>query len=149
MNRDYLAVGEKILLTLWVGSMWFAGYVVAPVLFQSLDRAAAGMLAGQIFTVSAYIGLVCAVFLILGQLFSARRGFRLWILLVMLCVILVGQFVLSPMMQELKQMGIAVGSEGAAEFGRLHGLSSILYLLNSILGLVLVVVGIRPVQATA
>lgn len=148
MNNNYLAYGEKILLTLWVGSMWFAGYVVAPVLFQLLDKTTAGAVAGQIFSVNSYLGLFCGLFLMLSLLFKPvedRAGhFRLWIIILMLCVILAGQFILAPMMVELKQAGIIEGSENASQFGRLHGVSSVLFLINSLLGLVLVIVGIRP-----
>jgi hypothetical protein len=139
LSNNYLAYGEKILLTLWVGGMWFAGYVVAPILFQTLDRVTAGMVAGQVFTVTSYLGLACGLFLILGLLVSRSRGFRLWTLLIMLCIIMLGQFVLAPMMLELKQAGIPEGSDNASDFARLHGLSSILYLVNSILGLVLII----------
>jgi hypothetical protein len=143
LSNGYLAYAEKIILTLWVGGMWFAGYVVAPVLFQTLDRVIAGMVAGQVFTVTSYIGLACGSFLLVGLLLSRCGGFRLWLLVLMLCVILVGQFVLSPMMLELKQAGIVEGSDNASHFARLHGLSSILYLINSILGLVLILSGTR------
>jgi hypothetical protein len=47
------------------------------------------------------------------------------------------------MMTELKQAGLEKGSDNAIQFARLHGVSSILYLINSLLGLVLVVLGIR------
>ncbi len=148
MKNHYQAYGEKILLTLWVGGLWFAGYVVAPVLFQVLDKTTAGMVAGQIFSVSAYLGLFCGLFLLLSLLFGPaddRPGrFRLWVIIVMLFIILTGQFVLAPMMVDIKLAGISAGSENASHFARLHGVSSILYLVNSILGLVLVAVGIRP-----
>jgi len=150
LNNQYLAYGEKILLTLWVGGLWFAGYVVAPVLFQMLDKSTAGMVAGQVFTISSYLGLFCGGFLLLSLWFSPaaeqRVGFRLWMIVAMLCIISIGQFLLTPMMAELKQTGIIEGSENATNFARLHGFSSILFLINSILGLVLIVVGIRPAR---
>ncbi|NOX26610.1 MAG: DUF4149 domain-containing protein, partial [Gammaproteobacteria bacterium] len=42
-------LGERILLTLWVGGTWTVGYIVAPVLFKFLeaDRQLAGALAGE------------------------------------------------------------------------------------------------------
>ena len=42
-------ISEKILLTIWVGAMWSVGYIVAPVLFQMLDKPVAGNVAGQLF----------------------------------------------------------------------------------------------------
>lgn len=136
-------VGEKILLTLWVGGMWTVGYIVAPVLFKTLDdRMLAGNLAGQMFTIMSYIGIVCALFLLAGQLMqaAAMTNWRLWVLLVMLLIVLVGQFVLQPMMAELKSSGLE--GEVARQFGRLHGISSVLFLINSLAGLALVVTGL-------
>lgn len=151
MNQKYLAFGEQLLLTLWVGGMWFCGYVVAPVLFQMLDRTTAGTVAGELFKVTSYIGIFSALFLLLGQKVtpaeSPSRGYRSWILLVMLMIIIIGQFVLTPMMQEIKETGFQAGSMEASSFARLHGFSSILFLINSLLGLVLVVVGLRPSSA--
>ncbi|MGD8484681.1 MAG: DUF4149 domain-containing protein [Thioalkalispiraceae bacterium] len=136
-------LGERILLTLWVGGMWTVGYIVAPVLFKSLDdRMLAGNLAGQMFTVMSYIGIVCAVFLIIGQYLQAPvlGNWRLWLLLVMLLIVLVGQFVLQPMMAELKAAGLE--GDTARQFGRLHGVASILFLVNSVAGLSLVITGL-------
>lgn len=59
---DGLAV---LMASAWVGGMWVAGYIAAPVLFQSLtDKSLAGMLAGKLFAVTAYMGMVCAVYLL-------------------------------------------------------------------------------------
>lgn len=119
------------------------GYVVAPILFGSLDdRHLAGELAGNMFTAMNYIGLVCGAVLLV---FAFSRVGKYWLknlrviaLLLMLILILVSAFVLQPMMQELKLAGLISGSEAAAQFGRLHGASSVLYLLNSLLGLYLI-----------
>jgi len=56
----------------------------------------------------------------------------------MLGLVIVGEFVLQPMMAELKMEGLVAGSEQAASFARLHGIASILYLINSLAGAVLV-----------
>ncbi|MCK5382667.1 MAG: DUF4149 domain-containing protein, partial [Gammaproteobacteria bacterium] len=37
MNANLIPSLERILLTLWVGSLWVVGFVVAPVLFAELD----------------------------------------------------------------------------------------------------------------
>ncbi|MEJ2143143.1 MAG: DUF4149 domain-containing protein [Gammaproteobacteria bacterium] len=138
-------IGERILLTLWVGGMWTVGYIVAPVLFKTLDdRMLAGNLAGQMFTVMSYIGLFCAVFLIGGQCLQsfAINNWRLWTLLVMLVIVVIGQFVLQPMMAELKAAGLS--GETAKQFGQLHGVASILFMVNSLAGLALVITGLSP-----
>lgn len=136
-------IGERILLTLWVGGMWTVGYIVAPILFKTLDdRMLAGNLAGQMFTVMSYIGLVCGTFLVIGQWLQTPTlsNWRLWMLVVMLAIVVIGQFVLQPMMAELK----ATGLEGktARQFGQLHGVASVLFLINSIAGLGLVITGL-------
>ena len=135
-------IGEKILLTLWVGGMWTVGYIVAPVLFKMLDKPVAGNVAGQLFTVMSYIGLVAVIFLIISQYIQmpSMNNWHLWTLLGMLVIVIIGQFVLQPMMAELK----AAGLEGDAikQFGKLHGIASILFMINSIAGLVLVVSGL-------
>lgn len=134
---------ERILLTLWVGSMWFAGYVAAPLLFSTLEsRALAGMVAGQLFSAVHYLGLGCGGLLLLGAITWGRvaqgRHYRAWILALMLLLVMVGQFVLQPLMAQAKLSGLEPGSADAARFGVLHGIASSLYLLTSVLGLVLV-----------
>ena len=120
------------------------GYLVAPILFASLEeRRLAGELAGHMFTAMNYLGLVCGgVLLVLAYLRVRQTWFkdlRMIAIAFMLILILISAFVLQPMMQELKLAGLTEGSETAAQFGRLHGVSSLLYLLNSLLGLFLAI----------
>ncbi len=138
--------GERILLTLWIGGMWTVGYVVVPTLFDMLDsRILAGAIAGRLFTIISGIGILSAVVLIAGQLLWAsvpwRRNWRLGVLAGMLVILLIGQFGLQPQMAALKAAGLADPASAAA-FGRLHGISSALFLVNSLLGLVLVIFGL-------
>lgn len=144
----WLAGAERVALTFWVGGLWIAGYVVAPVLFSTLDdRQLAGKLAGQIFQIVSYIGLAVAAGLLLSIILQKQGDWwkdnRARILLAMLVMVAVTVSVLQPMMQELKLIGITPGSEQAAQFGKLHGASSILHLLLSVLGLWLVATGFR------
>ncbi len=46
-------------------------------------------------------------------------------------------------MADLKAQGLSEGSRQAADFGRLHGVASILYLIESIGGVVLVASGLN------
>lgn len=136
-----LLIGEKIVLTLWVGGMWAVGYIVAPTLFSMLEKTVAGNVAGQLFTIMSYVGLVCGSLLTIGIV--SRLGSQVthnwvfWALLVMLLIILIGQFVLQPMMAELKAVGLTDLNRSA--FGKLHGITSVLFLINSLLGLSLVI----------
>lgn len=133
---------ETVLQTLWIGGLWVIGYVVTPILFASLDeRRLAGELAGHMFTAINYIGLGCGTLLLAFALLKSSASFlkdrRIIAIFLMLILISVSAFVLQPMMQELKLGGIVSGSEAAAQFGQLHGVSSVLYLLTSLLGLFL------------
>jgi len=132
---------ESLLVTLWVGSLWAVGYIAAPILFNVLDdRALAGTLAGQMFTVVAWLGIVAGSAFLLGNLVVEKAPVRWRVIVVsgMLVLVMIGHFVLQPMIAELRAAGIPEGSSAAAEFGRLHGIASILYVLTSLLGLVLV-----------
>ena len=137
----FLFITDRVLLTLWVGGMWTVGYVVAPLLFSVLDdRAQAGFIAGHIFTAMSYIGMVCGGLLLIGNVYRAGVKHKTnFILILMLVLIAVGQFVLQPMMADLKLQGLVEGSAAAASFGKLHGVSSILFMITSIAGLILVI----------
>ena len=139
MNANLIPVLERILLTLWVGSLWVVGFIVAPVLFTELnDRALAGSTAGTLFTVTSYIGLASgSVLLLLNAVVRKRINWRALVLLGMLSLILVGQFVITPMVVDLRLQGLT----DTPRFGQLHGVASVLFLLTSLLGLVLVAAG--------
>ena len=133
-------------ITLWVGGMWMLGYVVVPALFKILpDRQLAGMVAGQLFTLLAYIGIACALYLLSYQLQQSGRAalrhnaFR--IAAAMLLLVLVGQFIMQPILADLKVQALPLDvmkSVFAAQFKTWHAVSSILYLIQSLLGIALV-----------
>jgi hypothetical protein len=136
---------ERLIATLWVGALWAIGYLAVPILFSQLDdRMLAGALAGHMFTALSYIGLVAGTALL--ALISLRRPARwrrsrLWMVAAMLVLVMIGEFFFQPLMAELKRQGLVAGSEQAARFALLHGIASILYLINSLLGVVLVALG--------
>ncbi len=129
----------------WVGGMWAIGYIAAPVLFQSLpDKALAGMVAGKMFAVTAYMGMVCAVILL--AYFFVKQGRQclgqglFWIVVLMLLLTLLGQFGLQPLLADLKAQALplyVMESAYADRFGLWHGISSMVFLLQSLLGAVL------------
>jgi hypothetical protein len=139
MNANLIPVLERILLTLWVGSLWVVGFIVAPVLFTELnDRALAGSTAGTLFTITSYIGLASGgVLLLLNAVVRKRINWRALALLGMLSLIVIGQFVITPMVADLRLQGLT----DTPRFGQLHGVASVLFLLTSVLGLVLVAAG--------
>jgi MFS family permease len=134
-----VSVLERILLTLWVGSLWVSGFLVAPLLFATLeDRALAGSIAGELFSLTAWIGLLCGgVLLALNGLNFRARNWRGLLLAGMLLLIVIGQFVLTPMIAGLREQGLSA----TPRFGQLHGLASVLYVITSVAGLLLVAAG--------
>lgn len=130
-----------LISTAWVGITWGIGYVAAPTLFARLpDRALAGTIAGYLFRVEALVSVVAAV-LLLALLWSARqmdasaRRRCLQLAGVMLACTLVGYYGLQPFMAELRAAaGGIVTAEQSRQFGMLHGVSSLFYLLKSLAG---------------
>ena len=122
------------------------GYVVVPALFQILpDRQLAGMIAGQLFTLLAYIGMACGLYLLVFQFRKfGREAWRHTVFLVvatMFSLVLVGQFVLQPILADLKAQALPLDvmkSVLAYKFRTWHAISGILYLIQSLLGIVLV-----------
>jgi uncharacterized membrane protein len=133
-------------LALWVGSLITIGYIVAPALFITLeDPQAAGAVAGGLFYVESTISLVTGVLLLVLANLLVKRGLNRyravrWFLLVMLLAAAGNAFITQPMMDALRQEAIELGlavmqSPMAQSFKRLHGVSSVLYLLQSLFGL--------------
>ncbi len=147
---QFLYRGERLVLAVWVGGLLSIGYIAAPVLFSSLDsKQLAGQLAGQMFSVMNIVSFICGG-LLLATAFILKQCIwfkerRVVVLVVMLSIVAIASFVLQPLMQELKAGGLIPGSEEAKAFGRMHGVSSVLYLTNSLLGIYLIMMA-RPVK---
>jgi hypothetical protein len=136
-----------IAITLWVGGLWAIGYLTAPVLFASLgDRQLAGMVAGKLFSLIGWVGLGSAAYLtlFLGARWGVsvlRRGV-LWLVVLMAFLAAASQFGIQPLMAQLKADALpreVMESVFRDRFATWHGISSVLYLLQSLLGLWLVV----------
>ncbi|MGD8591892.1 MAG: DUF4149 domain-containing protein [Gammaproteobacteria bacterium] len=139
---NFLLAAERVLLTAWVGGLWSIGYIAAPTLFAVLDdRKLAGQLAGEMFHVINWLGITCGILLLLIVLKRYGRIWQFWVLLVMLILVMNNEYIFQPMMAEIKAQGLIEGSDAKSRFGLLHGLSSLAYLLTSIMGLVLVGLG--------
>ena len=141
MNTRLFPAVERVLLTLWVGALWVTGFMVAPLLFAELDdRALAGSVAGSLFTVTSYLGLLCgATLLLINGLTARTANWRAVVMVIMLLLVVIGQFVIPPMVADLRLPGLT----DSARFGQLHGIASVLFLITSVLGLVLVAAGQR------
>jgi hypothetical protein len=143
-----------VAITLWVGGLWAIGYIAAPVLFSSLgDRQLAGLVAGKLFSLIGWIGLGSAAYLLLfllvrqgGQVF---KGAVFWLVLSMAVLVAASQFGIQPLMAQLKADALpreVMASVLRDRFAAWHGISSILYLVQSLLGLWLVVWANRGVR---
>jgi hypothetical protein len=134
-------------ITAWVGGLWATGYLAVPVLFYTQpDRQLAGELAGEMFIRLGYLGMVCGMYLLIQRIsVSGRASFRLalfWIVAVMLLLTLVLQFGIQPVMADLKAQALPLDvmhSAFADRFKMLHGVSSVIYLIESLLGAFLVI----------
>ena len=134
-------------ITLWVGGLWAIGYIAAPVLFSSMgDRQLAGMVAGKLFSLIGWVGLGSAAYLLIFLVARCRgQAFRravFWLVLLMALLAAVSQFWIQPLMAQLKADALpreVMESVLRDRFAAWHGVSSILYLMQSGLGLWLVV----------
>jgi hypothetical protein len=135
-----------LVITAWVGALWTIGYLVAPTLFYTLEnRQLAGMLAGKLFTLVAYVGIGAAFYLLIHRLVrfgtaALKQGF-FWIVLVMLLFVLAGHFGIQSLLASLKAQAMPMDvmqSIFADRFRTWHGVASIAYLIESLLGIALV-----------
>ena len=135
-----------LIAALWAGSLWTVGYLVAPTLFATLsDRVLAGTVAASMFRSQAWLSIACAaLLLVLLQMKMDELAPRRTLLALALAILLgtlVVHFGVQPMMGALRE---AAGSGGVMEsaqksrFGMLHGISSMVYLVQSVLAGVLV-----------
>jgi hypothetical protein len=133
--------------TAWVGCLWAVGYLAVPVLFSTQpDRQLAGMLAGKMFELVGYLGMVCGGYLLIHRLVIygkvALRQPLFWIVAAMLLFTLAIQYGIQPVMADLKGQALpalVTQSQYAGQFRMLHGVSSIIYLIESLLGAFLVI----------
>jgi len=140
-----LAVGA------WVGGLWAIGYLAVPILFHAQpDKQLAGMLAGQMFVALGYVGIVCGTYLLLQRLvLSGKAALREPLSLLvaaMLVISLLIQFGIQPLMADLKIQALPLDvmhTAFADRFRMWHGVSSILYLVESLLGALLVIRSFR------
>jgi uncharacterized membrane protein len=138
----------RLLTVVWVGSLLTIGYAVAPVLFTALDRMTAGAVAAQLFRIEGLLGVVCGVLLLGLANVLVRRGNdayrRLrWLIVGMLVCVLLGYFALQPFMNAIRMAALEAGTDvahspDATRFGVLHGVSSLFYLIESLLAIALV-----------
>ncbi|GGE68031.1 DUF4149 domain-containing protein [Massilia psychrophila] len=138
-----LATRLRLLVAaLWAGSLWTIGYVVAPTLFLNLnDNVQAGTMVGFLLRSQAWLSIGCAIILYalvkLSKIEPAQKRTLSLMIVAMLACALVIYVGLQPAMASLKEAAGAAGLGGTPEgrrFGILHGVSQMVYLVESVLG---------------
>jgi hypothetical protein len=143
---------QAIAVTLWVGTLWSTGALVAPALFRMIsDRVLAGNIAGYLFGVMAFIGLVCGSCILVVRLAQhgagALRQPAFWLVVSMVVLVCIIQFGIQPVLAGLREQVFpeqVMQSAVANSFAAWHAAAGILYLVESTLGLGLVALVIRP-----
>jgi hypothetical protein len=134
-----------ITIALWVGALWMTG-LSAYVLFDTLqDKQLAGKLAGKLFELVSYIGMASAFYLLIQRLLEYGTGALkqsfFWAVFFMLLLVLAGHFGIQPLLAQLKTDALpndVMHSVFANRFSAWHGVASVAYLVECLLGFVLV-----------
>ena len=141
------AYARLLLAALWAGSVWAVSYLAAPSAFAVLDSTRAGDVVGVMLTREAWLAIVLA--LLLGVLVwrsadldARRRRCLAWLAGGMLACSLVVYLGLQPLMAAIREGAGPAGVRASPQWGTfaaLHGVSQLLYLVESVLGAILVV----------
>jgi hypothetical protein len=108
----------RVVLVLWAGSLWSVAWVTWVLFHAQSDRHLAGILAGPLFSIETYVGIVAAV---LALLLPGRSKF-FWAY-VAAAVLALNEWALRPVMAAARIHGTALG----LTFGAWHGVSALLY----------------------
>lgn len=135
-----------VVVTLWVGGLWMTG-LSASILFDVIkDRSLAGNVAGQLFTTISYIGLASGSYLLIQHFIDNKeaRAKQLYVVVIasMLLLILIGLFGIQPLLAQIKADALpldVMSSKLASEFAAWHGVAGVVYLIECLLGIVLIV----------
>ncbi len=131
---------------MWVGGLWVTGFSANSIFSVVVDRSLAGDIAGRLFTTISYIGIASAIYLLAYCLYThghkVLKHWLWWLLVAMLALILVGQFGIQPRLAQLREIALpneVMQSQYAKQFAAWHGVAGVLYLIECLLGLLLVV----------
>jgi MFS family permease len=145
---------HAIAVTIWAGGLWTVGFIVAPLLFSRVpDRMLAGLIAGKLLSVMAYVGIACGLYLLAFRFarFGAsclKQGF-FWIAFLMLVLVVVGEFGVHPILDVLRAQALpreVMHSVLRERFDTWHGVASALYVIVSVLGVALVTLQNRSLK---
>lgn len=142
-----IPVLRLLLAALWAGSVWGVSYLAAPSAFAVLDSTRAGSVVSVMLTREAWLSIVLAVLLWLlvarsADLDAQRRRWLYSTVLGMLACSLAVYLGLQPAMAAIREAAGPAGVKASPQYGTfmaLHGVSQLLYLIESVLGAVLVI----------
>jgi Domain of unknown function (DUF4149) len=129
-----LQFASSLLVTIWAGSLWTICLIAAPAAFATLpERHLAGMVVGRLFQVETWLGVVVAI-LLLAVLAARKHLSKAVLSIVLLTAVLplISQLVVVPLMDQAR------AANDTAQFGRLHGVSAVLFLTACVSALALV-----------
>lgn len=146
-------VGERLLLTLWVGALWSIGYLAVPLAFVNIEATIAAEYAAKLFFAVNVIGLISGTLLLSSKIILMRgrvlQFWRFWVLVGMIIITLMLSTYLQPEMATIKLVeNWRMDHELALQFERLHLFSRNFYLMLSIAGLLLVLSSDKPSTAS-
>jgi hypothetical protein len=142
-----LSAARRLVAALWAGSLWAVGYVVAPTLFASVNSTLAGEMVGRLLRSEAWLSIACAAAMLVllrfaPELDARRRRLLNMLVLGMLACTLVVYLGIQPVMAQLREAAGPGGVRGSpqwTQFAILHGISQLVYVIESVLGAVLVI----------
>jgi hypothetical protein len=127
--------------------VWAVSYLAAPSAFAVLDSTRAGNVVGTMLTREAWLAIVLSLLLAVlawrsPDLDTRRRRWLAWVAGGMLACSLAVYLGLQPMMAAIRESAGPAGVRASPQWGTfaaLHGVSQLLYLVESVLGAILVV----------
>lgn len=137
---------SHVAMTFWIGGTLTIGTIVVPILFKMLDEITASTIAGQIFNINAYTGIVAIFFALIEICFRHKlRAIHLrkfWYAAIMEIILFINYFAIFPIIEKIKVSIADVANHvfrHSTEFNLWHSASSILFLLSMILGVLYLV----------
>jgi hypothetical protein len=137
-----LPFAASLLVTVWAGSLWTVCLIAAPAAFATLpERHLAGLVVRRLFETETWLGVAVAA--LLAAVLAARKHLSkatLAIILLTAATPLINQLFVVPMMDQAR------AANDMAQFGRLHGVSAVLFFTACLSALALVWKVSRPAR---
>ena len=125
---------SSLLLCQWLGAFLAIGALVAPAIFDAAETSSqAGLIAGVVFERLNISGICFAAVIICVQ--RPIVGLATVLLGLVVLLILVSQYVITPKIELLRDLSGGVFRSGSSEyqaFWKWHGISNLLFLVEAI-----------------